>query len=81
MATDKPRRDYSYIRNYHQRNAAIADEKKRKRLLAENNQTYIKYVLEAKERQRGSKRESNNDARDRAHGRVVRATQSAGGAN
>ena len=52
MATDKPRRDYSYIRNYHQRNAAIADENKRKRLLAENNQTYIKYVLTTKEKQR-----------------------------
>ena len=43
---------HSHSRNYNQRKAAIADENKRKRLLAENNQTYIKYVLEAKERQR-----------------------------
>ena len=79
MVTDD--HSHNHIRNYHQRKAAIANENKLKRLLAENNQTYIKYVLEAKERQRGSKRKSNNDARDRAHGRVVRATQSAGGAN
>lgn len=43
---------HNHIRNFHKRKAAIADENKRKRLLAENNQTYIKYVLEAKERQR-----------------------------
>lgn len=79
MVTDD--HSHNHIRNLHQRKAAIANENKFKRLLAENNQTYIKYVLEAKERQRGSKRKSNNDARDRAHGRVVRATQSAGGAN
>jgi len=48
MVTD----DHNHSRNYHKRKAAIADENKRKRLLAENNQTYIKYVLEAKERQR-----------------------------
>jgi len=52
MATEGTTRDYSYIRNHHQRKAAIADENKRKRLLAENNQTYIKYVLTTKEKRR-----------------------------
>jgi len=55
MVTD----DHNHNRNFHQRKAAIADENKRKRLLAENNKTYIKYVLEAK----GKKHETVRRAR------------------
>jgi hypothetical protein len=54
MVTDDHNHNHNHIRNFHKRKAAIADENKRKRLLAENNQTYIKYVLEAK----GKKRET-----------------------
>jgi len=66
--------------HFNQRRAVIAEERKRQRLIAENNKTFIEWVVQ-QEKQRGSKRKSINDARDRAHGRVVRATKSTGGTN